>query len=306
MNVRIATRNSPLALWQAEYVKRRLLEETDCSNVILVPMTTEGDRLLGSSLAKLGGKGLFLKELENALLDGRADIAVHSMKDVPVDIPGGLSIDTVCAREVPEDAFVSNLYSSLAELPDWAIVGTSSLRRSTQLKYRYPTLEIKPLRGNVNTRLAKLDEGQFDAIILAAAGLIRLNMPERIGEVIDQSVSVPAIGQGIVGIETREGDTKMINMLHPLHDESAWNSLSLERAVGKVLGASCQAPVAAHAQRAEDGQLAATARVGSMDGSVLLESQVLGEENNAKQLGETLASKLLKNGAADLLEAFAN
>ena len=161
-------------------MKRRLLDETDCSNVTLVPMTTEGDRLLGSSLAKLGGKGLFLKELENALLDGRADIAVHSMKDVPVDMPDGLSIDTVCTREVPEDAFVSNSYSSLAKLPEGAIVGTSSLRRSTQLKYRYPTLEIKPLRGNVNTRLAKLDEGQFDAIILAAAGLIRLDMPERI------------------------------------------------------------------------------------------------------------------------------
>jgi hydroxymethylbilane synthase len=304
VNVRIATRNSPLALWQAEYVKRRLLDETDCSNVTLVPMTTEGDRLLGSSLAKLGGKGLFLKELENALLDGRADIAVHSMKDVPVDMPDGLSIDTVCTREVPEDAFVSNSYSSLAKLPEGAIVGTSSLRRSTQLKYRYPTLEIKPLRGNVNTRLAKLDEGQFDAIILAAAGLIRLDMPERIAEVIDQDVSVPAIGQGIVGIETREGDAKMIKMLRPLHDESAWSCLSLERAVGKVLGASCQAPVAVHAKCAMDGQLEAVARVGSIDNSVLLESQITGEESSAKQLGEALASELLANGAADLLEGF--
>lgn len=272
----------------------------------LVAMTTEGDRLSGSSLAKLGGKGLFLKELENALLDGRADIAVHSMKDVPVDMPNGLSIDTVCSREVPEDAFVSNLYSSLAELPDGAIVGTSSLRRSTQLKYRYPTLKIKPLRGNVNTRLAKLDEGQFDAIILAAAGLIRLEMRHRIGEVISQNVSVPAIGQGIVGIETRDADTKMINMLRPLHDASAWNCLTLERAVGRVLGASCQAPVAAHAQQAKVGQLEAIARVGSIDSSVLLESQILGDQKSAKQLGETLASKLLASGAANLLKAFEN
>ncbi|MBT5030710.1 MAG: hydroxymethylbilane synthase [Proteobacteria bacterium] len=305
MNVRIATRNSPLALWQAEYVKNRLLNETACTSVELVAMTTQGDRLLETSLAKLGGKGLFLKELETALLDDRADIAVHSMKDVPVEIPDGLSITTVCAREVSEDAFISNSYHKLTELPSGAIVGTSSLRRATQLMFRYPEIEIKPLRGNVNTRLSKLDDGQFDAIILATAGLNRLDMSERVREVIDASVSVPAIGQGIVGVESRENNQRMIELLRSLHDDQAWDCLALERAVGKVLGASCQAPVAAHAKITIGGQLEAVARVGSIDASVLLESTIAGARTDAEQLGEALARDLLSKGAAKLLEAFA-
>ena len=305
MNVRIATRNSPLALWQAEYVKHRLLEETACNTVELVAMTTEGDRLVDSSLAKIGGKGLFLKELETALLDDRADIAVHSMKDVPVEMPDGLSITTVCAREVSEDAFVSNSYNKLAQLPGGAIVGTSSLRRSTQLMFRYPEIEIKPLRGNVNTRLSKLDDGQFDAIILATAGLNRLDMPERVREVIDASISVPAIGQGIVGVESRGNNLEMAGLLRSLHNDEAWDCLSLERAVGKVLGASCQAPVAAYAKITLGDQMEAVARVGSIDASVLLESTIAGARTDADQLGEALAHDLLSKGAAKLLEAFA-
>ena len=233
--LRIATRKSALALWQAEFVKAELEKHHANLTVELVPMSTKGDKILDTPLAKVGGKGLFVKELEQAMMDGRADIAVHSMKDVPVDFPEGLELHTICQREDPRDAFVSNRFSNLSELPEGAVVGTSSLRRQCQIRAARPDLIIKDLRGNVNTRLAKLDAGEYDAIILAAAGLIRLEMAERIASYIEASESLPANGQGAVGIECRSDDGKTKALLAPLEHSETRIRVLAERAMNRRL-----------------------------------------------------------------------
>ena len=298
--VRIATRKSALALWQAEYVKAKLEHFHPGINVELVPMTTKGDIILDTPLAKVGGKGLFVKELEVAMLENRADIAVHSMKDVPVEFPEGLGLEIICPREDPRDAFVSNTIKSLADLPQGAIVGTSSLRRQCQIKAMRPDLDIRDLRGNVNTRLKKLDNGEYDAIILAAAGLIRLEMPERIQEYIEPEVMLPANGQGAVGIECRNEDTTIKALLAPLACENTRVRVVAERAMNRGLEGGCQVPIGSYAVL-EDQQLYLRGLVGAIDGSEILTSEVRGNINQAEQLGNLLAENLLAKGADKIL-----
>ena len=298
--VRIATRKSALALWQAEYVKAQLEHFHDGINVELVPMTTKGDIILDTPLAKVGGKGLFVKELEVAMLEGRADIAVHSMKDVPVYFPEGLGLEVICPREDPRDAFVSNTINSLAELPHGAIVGTSSLRRQCQIKAMRPDLDIRDLRGNVNTRLKKLDNGEYDAIILAAAGLIRLEMPERIREYIAAEVMLPANGQGAVGIECRTDDATIKALLAPLACEETRIRVIAERAMNRALEGGCQVPIGSYAVL--NGQeLHLRGLVGAVDGSKILTGEVHGKLTEAEQLGNQLAEDLLAKGADKIL-----
>jgi hydroxymethylbilane synthase len=298
--IRIATRKSALALWQAEFVKAELEKYHANLTVELVPMSTQGDKILDTPLAKIGGKGLFVKELEVAILEGRADIAVHSMKDVPVDFPDGLELHTICEREDPRDAFVSNRYKSIDELPSGAIVGTSSLRRQCQIKAQRPDLTIRDLRGNVNTRLAKLDAGQYDAIILAAAGLIRLQMPERITALMSAEQSLPANGQGAVGIECRSNDTLTKNLLAPLeHNETRIRVLA-ERAMNRKLQGGCQVPIGAYATVNGD-TLTLDGLVGALDGSVILKHQLTGNIADPEHIGEQLAEQLLAQGANTIL-----
>lgn len=298
--VRIATRKSALALWQAEYVKARLEHFHPGLVVELVPMSTKGDKILDTPLAKIGGKGLFVKELEQAMLEGRADIAVHSMKDVPVDFPEGLELHTICEREDPRDAFVSNQYKHISELPAGAVVGTSSLRRQCQIREARPDLVIKDLRGNVNTRLAKLDAGEYDAIILAAAGLIRLEMPERIASFVSVEESLPANGQGAVGIECRSNDARIQGLLAPLeHAETRARVLS-ERAMNRRLEGGCQVPIGAYAELQQD-QLYLRGLVGAVDGSQILRAELTGDITNAEALGIELAEALLAQGADSIL-----
>jgi len=300
--VRIATRKSPLAMWQAEYVRDQLLHHHADLQVELLAMSTRGDKLLDAPLAKVGGKGLFVKELEVAMLEGRADIAVHSMKDVPMEFPAGLELAVICEREDPTDAFVSNNYRSLDELPEGAVLGTSSLRRQSQVSARFPNLRIKDLRGNVNTRLAKLDEGQYDALILASAGLIRLNMADRITSRLDTSLCLPAGGQGAVGIECRAGDTETIGFLKPLHDPHTASCVLAERAVNRRLQGGCQVPIACFAELNPQAELInVRGLVGTVDGQRLLEASVEGPMDSAEQLGESLADKLLSMGAGEIL-----
>ena len=298
--IRIATRKSALALWQAEFVKAELEKYHANLTVELVPMSTQGDKILDTPLAKIGGKGLFVKELEVAMMEGRADIAVHSMKDVPVEFPDGLELHTICEREDPRDAFVSNKYKSLADLPQGAIVGTSSLRRQCQLKAARPDLEIRDLRGNVNTRLAKLDAGEYDAIILAAAGLIRLKMPERIADFIAAEDSLPANGQGAVGIECRSDDEITKAFLAPLeHTETRYRVLA-ERAMNRKLQGGCQVPIGAFAT-VDGNTLTLRGLVGALDGSVILQHTLTGDVANAEHIGEQLAEHLLAQGADKIL-----
>lgn len=298
--VRIATRKSALALWQAEYVKAQLEHFHPGINVELVPMTTKGDIILDTPLAKVGGKGLFVKELEVAMLENRADIAVHSMKDVPVEFPEGLGLEIICPREDPRDAFVSNTINSLAELPQGAIVGTSSLRRQCQIKAMRPDLDIRDLRGNVNTRLKKLDNGEYDAIILAAAGLIRLEMPERIREYIAAEVMLPANGQGAVGIECRTDDATIKTLLAPLACEETRIRVIAERAMNRALEGGCQVPIGSYAVL--NGQeLHLRGLVGAVDGSEILTGEVHGKLTEAEQLGNQLAEDLLAKGADKIL-----
>ncbi len=298
--VRIATRKSALALWQAEYVKAQLEHFHPGINVELVPMTTKGDIILDTPLAKVGGKGLFVKELEVAMLENRADIAVHSMKDVPVEFPEGLGLEIICPREDPRDAFVSNTINSLAELPQGAIVGTSSLRRQCQIKAMRPDLDIRDLRGNVNTRLKKLDNGEYDAIILAAAGLIRLEMPERIREYIAAEVMLPANGQGAVGIECRTDDATIKTLLAPLACEETRIRVIAERAMNRALEGGCQVPIGSYAVL--NGQeLHLRGLVGAVDGSEILTGEVHGKLTEAEQLGNQLAENLLAKGADKIL-----
>ncbi|ARD44235.1 hydroxymethylbilane synthase [Colwellia sp. PAMC 21821] len=298
--VRIATRKSALALWQAEYVKAKLEHFHPGIQVELVPMTTKGDIILDTPLAKVGGKGLFVKELEVAMLENRADIAVHSMKDVPVEFPEGLGLEIICPREDPRDAFVSNNIASLAELPQGAVVGTSSLRRQCQIKALRPDLDIRDLRGNVNTRLKKLDNGEYDAIILAAAGLIRLEMPERIREYIAPEVMLPANGQGAVGIECRVDDAVIKTLLAPLGCEETRIRVLAERAMNRALEGGCQVPIGSYAVL-ENEQIYLRGLVGAVDGSVILTSEVRGNMSEAEQLGDQLAENLLAKGADKIL-----
>ena len=301
--VRIATRKSALALWQAEYVKAQLEHFHPNINVELVPMTTKGDIIFDTPLAKVGGKGLFVKELEVAMLEGKADIAVHSMKDVPVDFPDGLGLEVVCPREDPRDAFVSNTFSNLSELPQGAIVGTSSLRRQCQLKAKRPDLDIRDLRGNVNTRLKKLDEGQYDAIILAAAGLIRLEMSERIAQYIEPEEMLPANGQGAVGIECRTDDDTIKTLLKPLECNHTRIRVLTERAMNKALEGGCQVPIASYSVISEDGkEIHLRGLVGAIDGSELIESDIKGPVSQGEELGHSLAQELLSRGADRILK----
>lgn len=301
--LKIATRQSPLALWQAEHIRARLEAMHADLKVELVTFVTQGDKILDTPLAKIGGKGLFVKELEEALLDGRADLAVHSMKDVPMALPEGLTLAVICEREDPLDAFVSNTYNSFAELPHGAKVGTSSLRRKCQILKQRPDLEIIDLRGNVGTRLSKLDAGLYDAIILASAGLKRLGLADRIRHTLQLEISLPAVGQGALGLECRAADQAVLDLILPLlHDETDI-CVRAERAFNAYLEGGCQVPIAGYAFL-NQGQLHIEGRVGSVDGATLLKVELKGTPEQAEQLGETLAQKLLEQGAGDLLKAF--
>lgn len=298
--VRIATRKSALALWQAEFVKAQLEHFHHDIQVELVPMSTQGDIILDTPLAKIGGKGLFVKELEQAMLDGRADIAVHSMKDVPVAFPEGLALHTICQREDPRDAFVSNNHANIDQLPQGAIVGTSSLRRQCQIRALRPDLVIRDLRGNVNTRLAKLDDGQYDAIILAAAGLIRLEMHDRIKAFIAPEVSLPANGQGAVGIECRVDDEVTKALLAPLEHNETRIRVNAERAMNRRLEGGCQVPIGAYAL-VDGDQVHLRGLVGAVDGSEILRAEISGKAVDAQTLGTQLAEQLLEMGADKIL-----
>lgn len=300
--VKIATRKSPLALWQAEHIKARLQALHPTLNVELVTFVTQGDKILDTPLAKIGGKGLFVKELENALLDGRADLAVHSMKDVPMDLPEGLCLPVICEREDPADAFVSNHYQSIDELPQGARLGTSSLRRKSQMQAYRPDLNIIDLRGNVGTRLGKLDAGEYDAIILAASGLKRLGLASRIRQTIDTQLSLPAVGQGALGLECRVNDNAVLELIAPLADAATDVCIRAERAFNKTLHGGCQVPIAGFAIL-EGAGIFLQGRVGNPDGSVLLKAEVRGAPENAEDLGRQLAQALLDQGAGPLLAA---
>lgn len=301
-SIKIGTRKSPLALWQAEYIRDQLLVIDSTLDIELVKLTTQGDKMLDTSLAKVGGKGLFIKELEQRLLDGSADIAVHSLKDVTVDLPSGLELVCYCRREDPRDAFVSNNYTSLDQLPKNARVGTSSLRRQCQLRSRYPGFEIVSLRGNVNTRLAKLDDGEFDAIILAAAGLKRLGMAERIRQFIDEDVLLPAVGQGVVCIEARSDDTELHALLRKLNDETTEFCVAAERAVNRALEGGCQVPIAAFAEPMGANQLMVRGLVGEPDGNTILTAVETGSISDADAIGQKVARSLLDQGAKQILD----
>ncbi|EHY8704215.1 hydroxymethylbilane synthase [Vibrio cholerae] len=299
--IRIATRQSPLALWQANYVKNALMAAYPGLQVELVTMVTRGDVILDTPLAKVGGKGLFVKELEIAMLEGRADLAVHSMKDVPVDFPDGLGLVTICEREDPRDAFVSNTYAKIEDLPSGAIVGTCSLRRQCQLKAARPDLVIKELRGNVGTRLSKLDAGEYDAIILAAAGLKRLELESRIRSFIEPEQSLPAVGQGAVGIECRVDDQRVRALLAPLNHADTADRVRCERAMNLTLQGGCQVPIGSYALL-EGDTIWLRALVGEPDGSQIVRGEIRGPRTQAEQLGITLAEQLLSQGAKEILE----
>lgn len=297
----IATRESRLALWQAEHVQAKLSALYPNTRVELLKMTTRGDQILDKTLSKVGGKGLFVKELETALLDGRADLAVHSLKDVPVDLKSPFQLACVMEREDPRDAFVSNHYACLADLPVGAVVGTSSLRRESQIRERYPHLEVKPLRGNLDTRLRKLDEGQYAAIILAAAGLKRLQLSERIRDYIAIEDSLPAAGQGALGIEILEARTEMHTLLQALQHTPTQQCTLAERAVSLALGGSCQVPLAAYAIQ-QGGEIHIDALVASTDGKTILRASSVGGATHAEKLGLQVAEQLKEKGALALVE----
>jgi len=300
--LRIATRKSPLALWQANHVKQKLEQSHSGLRVELVAMTTSGDKILDAPLSKVGGKGLFVKELEHAMLEDRADIAVHSMKDVPMDFPAGLGLAVICEREDPADAMVSNRFSSFEQLPQHARVGTSSFRRQCQLRELRPDLEIVELRGNVGTRLGKLDGGEYDAIILAAAGLIRLQLSERITQRLSFEDCLPAGGQGAVGIECRTEDLDTMKLIDCLHHQDTSTRIMAERAVNARLQGGCQVPIAAFAEI--DGEsLYLRALVGNLDGTQMVRSEIRGSVHQAEHLGLTVAEDLLSQGAGEILSA---
>lgn len=302
MAIKIATRESQLALWQANEVARLLRLHHPDLTVEIVGMTTEGDRFLEASLATAGGKGLFVKELEQSLLEKHTDIAVHSMKDVPYELPEHLNIHAILAREDPRDAFVSNKYQCIDELPINAVVGTSSTRREFQLRAYRKDLSIKPLRGNVNTRLSKLDDGQYDAIILASAGLKRLGFEHRIASLIDTQSSLPAIGQGAIGIECRNNDHQTIALLQALDDEATAQRIRAERFISTALSANCHLPIAAFAQINND-QLLLQARVGTPDGKRILHAEYEDRIENTMQTCQKVVDQLNAKGAIELIQS---
>ena len=305
MIVKIGTRRSDLAIWQAEFVRDELIRHHPDIEVELVGVTTEGDRTLDVPLSEKGGKGLFLKEIEKELLDNKVDIAVHSMKDVTITDPVGLHIPVICERASPFDAFVSTHYENLVSLPKNARVGTCSLRRQSILRHRFPDLEVENLRGNVNRRLQRLDNGDFDAIILAAAGLHRLDMADRIRQVIAPEVMLPAVGQGAVGVQCREGDHQIIELIRPLNHLVTQRRVQAERAANARLGGGCHVPLGAFAE-SENGLLELRGFVGDPDGSQLIFADTQGVEDAPNQIGCVLAEKLLAQGAAKILEKFSD
>lgn len=298
----IATRASQLALWQAEHVRDQLTALYPSCDVSLLTLTTRGDQILDRTLSKVGGKGLFVKELETALLDGRADLAAHSLKDVPVDMQAPFALPAILAREDFRDALVSNTVGSMAELPAGAVVGTSSLRREAQVRARYPVLRVEPLRGNVGTRLAKLDRGDYAAIVLAAAGLKRLGLAHRIRDYLAPEDSLPAAGQGAIGIETLAARQDVARWLAPLACPDTTACALAERAVSRVLGGSCQVPLAAFAQ-IQGSVMTIRALVARPDGSLVIRAQASGPVSQALQLGENAAAELLQKGARDILSS---
>ncbi|MBT8089603.1 MAG: hydroxymethylbilane synthase [Gammaproteobacteria bacterium] len=302
MRIRIATRKSALALWQANHVAARLLEFPEVDDVSLVPLSTRGDEILDRSLQKIGGKGLFIKELEVAMQDGGADIAVHSMKDVPAEMPDGFCIAALLRRANHADALVAPRGMLFRDLPEGALVGSSSLRRQAQLKMMRPDLRIEALRGNVNTRLAKLENGDYDAIILAAAGLERLELERHISQQFLPSEMLPAAAQGVVGVECLSDKTELRTTLSQLNHSTTVQTTLAERAIAKTLQADCQSPVATYAV-IEGPQLTVTALVALPDGSRSIRDSVSGDPKDAARLGEELAARLLKNGARELLDA---
>ena len=305
MKIRIATRKSPLALWQANFVKQQLMTIHRDLTVELIPMVTKGDVLLDSPLSKIGGKGLFVKQLEQAIIDNEADIAVHSIKDIPAQFPTGLTLAVICQRDDVRDAFISNQYQCLDDLPDGAIIGTSSLRRQCQLRAKYPHLIIKDLRGNVGTRLAKLDNQEYDGIILAAVGLKRLGLQERIKQYIDTDLILPAVGQGAIGIETRINDEKILQLLAPLDNKNSRVCIQAERAMNQALQGGCQVPIACQSFLTNN-LLTLNGLVGSLDGSTIIKVSITGAATEAEILGEKLAAKLLAKGADKILAEIIN
>ena len=298
----IASRESMLAMWQAEHIKGRLKALYPDCEVEILGMTTRGDQILDRTLSKIGGKGLFIKELEQALQDGRADLAVHSIKDVPMELPEGFALAAIGERASPFDAFVSNQYARLEEMPEGAIVGTSSLRREAQLRAKFPHLTIKPLRGNVQTRLSKLDNGDYDAVILATAGLQRLGLDGRIREILSPADSLPAAGQGALGIEIAARRTDLADILRPLNHEETAACVTAERALARALGGSCQVPLAAYCVM-EDGLLTLNGLVGHPDGSVIIEASAQAPAAYADALGRAVAKRLADDGAEELIAA---
>ena len=298
----IASRESMLAMWQAEHIKGRLKALYPDCEVEILGMTTRGDQILDRTLSKIGGKGLFIKELEQALQDGRADLAVHSIKDVPMELPEGFALAAIGERASPFDAFVSNQYARLEEMPEGAIVGTSSLRREAQLRAKFPHLTIQPLRGNVQTRLSKLDNGDYDAVILATAGLQRLGLDGRIREILSPADSLPAAGQGALGIEIAARRTDLADILRPLNHEETAACVTAERALARALGGSCQVPLAAYCVM-EDGLLTLNGLVGHPDGSVIIEASAQAPAAYADALGRAVAKRLADDGAEELIAA---
>ena len=299
--LRIATRKSPLALWQAEHVRERLQALHPGLQVELVTMSTQGDRVLDSPLAKIGGKGLFVKELELAMLEGRADIAVHSMKDVTAELPEDLAIGAILEREDPRDAFVSGQFTSIGDLPQGARVGTSSLRRQCQLLAARPDLQILDLRGNVGTRLSKLDDGQYDALVLACAGLKRLGMEERITCAISPDEMLPAIAQGVIGIECRLDDKRVADLIRPLTHAETGLRTRAERAMNAALAGGCQTPLAGYSELG-DGVIELRGLVGWPDGSEIIRARISGPQEEAESLGRQLAEDLLARGGRSILD----
>ena len=299
--LRIATRKSPLALWQANHVRDALTARNPGLDVELFTMTTQGDKILDTPLAKVGGKGLFVKELELGILEGRADLAVHSMKDVPVEFPEGLGLAAILVREDPRDALISNVFTSIDTLPEGARVGTSSLRRQCQLRARRPDLEVLDLRGNVNTRLAKLDNGDYDAILLAAAGVKRMGWEDRITELLPPEQFLPAIGQGAIGIEIRVADAKVSRVVKALNDGQTATRIRAERALNERLQGGCQVPIAGYSEISH-AVMVLRALVGRPDGTELVQGVISGKPEDAEELGQVLADDLLSRGAKQILD----
>ena len=296
----IATRESELALWQTKHIKGKLLSFYPDYTISILGLTTKGDQILDKTLSKIGGKGLFVKELEQALLDGRADLAVHSLKDVPMILPEEFSLVAITERENPLDAFISNHYETLAQLPKNAVVGTSSLRREAQIRAKYPHIKVKPLRGNLQTRLAKLDAGQYDAIILAASGLIRLGLNQRIRCVLTDEESLPAAGQGALAIEIAANRQDLIEILHVLNHQPTRLCVTAERAVSRELGGSCQVPLAAFATL-DENMLSVRAMLSVPDGKTVIRGQICGNANKAESLGLSVAQQLIEQGALHMI-----